>query len=752
MKKILLISHSLEITGAPLSLFNIATILKKNNFDITVWSLKEGILSKNYKEKLNIDVKILNKDIKEDYFYLSKNISKFDFVIINTVVCDFFADICQNLGIPYIWIIRESQNIKQFIRNINYTNKCFKKCENSIYAVSEYAQDYFKNEFNINTNVIHNFVEDDYNSNIYSKNQKINFTIVGTIEDRKGVNLLIDAVCNLESKHQDKYELNILGEYLKGYSKYSKPLIEKTQKYTNIHWYGSVIGDEKQKIYEKTDVFVIPSLDEASSRVVLEACMMGRPVIVSENVGAKYMVNENTGWIVKTGDVESLKNCIENILNNPECLPKMGLAAREMYLNTSTPEIYKEKLEKIINEKIQNKKDNKIGQLLNKLYSVNYLQTHKVSYFLGIKIKQKYNQELSQLEKIFSVKSIDIHKMITICGLRIKIKNNKLIEQQRQFELQEKINKLNIEVKKQLKKEINSLKSQLTESIKMAEYRLCKYMPEEKYPEYLKEWFYKNTGKELNLDNPQTFNEKIQWMKLYDSTPLKTRLADKYLVRDWVKEKIGEEYLVPLLGVWKNFDDIDFDNLPDKFVLKANHGCAWNIIVKDKNKLDVKNAKNKFQKWLQTNFAYCYGLELHYKNIKPLIIAEQYIENNSKDLYDYKVWCFNGKAEYIQFLSERQTGLKMAFYDRDWNKQDFVYSYSMNTNHVEKPQNLEKLLTLAEKLSEGFPHVRIDFYILNDGTIKFGEMTFTSMSGACKWSPEDTDEKLGQLINLKIEE
>ena len=182
------------------------------------------------------------------------------------------------------------------------------------------------------------------------------------------------------------------------------------------------------------------------------------------------------------------------------------------------------------------------------------------------------------------------------------------------------------------------------------------------YPEALKKWFLETnyTHTPLDLEHPKTFSEKTQWLKLYGGFEDVYPLVDKYTVRDWVKEKIGEEYLIPLLGVYDHFDDIDFDKLPDKFVLKANHGSAWNIIVTDKNKFDKQDAKKKFDEWLHTNFAFQDGLELHYKDIKPLIIAEKYIENDNQDLYDYKIWCFDGKAKYIQFLSERKEGLKMA--------------------------------------------------------------------------------------------
>lgn len=280
------------------------------------------------------------------------------------------------------------------------------------------------------------------------------------------------------------------------------------------------------------------------------------------------------------------------------------------------------------------------------------------------------------------------------------------------------------------------------------DYTYYKNLNIEQYPVELKEWFYRCTRQALNLENPQTFNEKIQWLKLYDSTPLKTRLADKYLVREWVNEKIGDEYLIPLLGVWDRFKDINFDKLPNSFVLKANHGCGWNIIVKDKNLFDQEGARVKFDEWMNTNYAFIFGLELHYENIVPKIIAEQYLENAEGDIYDYKIWCFDGKAKYIMFLAERKTGLKMTVLDTEWNVLPVVYSYPRNENEVSRPENSGLMLELAEKLSKGFPHVRVDFYCLNDGTIKFGELTFTSASGTSKWDPPEYNLEFGRLIAL----
>ena len=272
-------------------------------------------------------------------------------------------------------------------------------------------------------------------------------------------------------------------------------------------------------------------------------------------------------------------------------------------------------------------------------------------------------------------------------------------------------------------------------------------LPVNRYPMELKRWYHHVTGKRLNLKNPRSFNEKTQWMKLYDSSPMKTRLADKYLVREWVKDKIGEEYLIPLLGVWNSFDEIDFDKLPDQFVLKANHGSGWNIIVRDKSEFNYELARKKFDVWMRINYTFIKGFELHYSAIPRKILAEQYIENGNGDLYDYKVWCFNGVAHYIQFLSDRQHGLRMDFYDRDWIHQPFVYNHPNCDVDIPRPDNLSELLAKAELLSQGFPFVRVDFYRTNDGKLYFGEMTFTSFSGVCDWNPPETDLMLGALIS-----
>lgn len=279
------------------------------------------------------------------------------------------------------------------------------------------------------------------------------------------------------------------------------------------------------------------------------------------------------------------------------------------------------------------------------------------------------------------------------------------------------------------------------------DYEYYKNISPRYYPRELKDWYKNYRGRNLNLKNPQTFNEKIQWIKLYDNSPLKTHLTDKYLVREWVKEKIGIEYLVPLFGVWDSFDEINFDILPNKFVLKANHGSGWNIMVADKAKFNKQEAKIKFDKWMHTNFAFCYGFELHYRDIKPKIIAEEYIEND-KNLYDYKIMFLNKKPVFIWVDSERFTNHKKDIFDLNWNLLPFTIGYKNSDNPPKKPKNLDQMLHLAKKLIPDFACVRVDFYNLNNERIKFGELTFTSCSGLDRFNPEEFDLYYGKRLTL----
>lgn len=274
---------------------------------------------------------------------------------------------------------------------------------------------------------------------------------------------------------------------------------------------------------------------------------------------------------------------------------------------------------------------------------------------------------------------------------------------------------------------------------------------ETEYPKVLAKLYERSIRHPLDWNNLQTYTEKMQWVKLFDNLPIKTTLVDKYLARDWVKKKIGEEYVIPLLGVWDCFEEIDFASLPDRFVLKCNHGSGMNIIVKDKKKLDLIDAKIKLTEWLKVNHAFLHGFELQYKNVKPKIIAEKFMEDYQHNFDDYKIHCFDGEPKFISVMSESST--RKTYYDAKWERMDFYDKFPASEKELPRPLNFEKMLEVAKILSQGFKTVRVDLYNV-DGKIYFGEMSFTDNAGFLKMRPEEWDMKLGQYLhidnNLKV--
>lgn len=265
---------------------------------------------------------------------------------------------------------------------------------------------------------------------------------------------------------------------------------------------------------------------------------------------------------------------------------------------------------------------------------------------------------------------------------------------------------------------------------------------------FLKLQFRARMGKPLNLKEPRTFNEKLQWLKLYDRKPEYTQMVDKYEVKAYVAKLIGEEYIIPTLGVWDRFEDIDFDVLPAQFVLKCTHDSGGLVICKDKSKLDKAAAKAKIEKSLKRNY-YLSGREWPYKNVKPRIIAEKYmVDESGIELKDYKVFCYNGQPKAVQVDFDRFIEHKRNVYSPQWELLDVGIQYPRDPNRIiEKPKKLEEMLRLAERLSTGIPHIRTDFYIIKD-KIYFGELTFYHGSGYEKFTPEEWDVTFGSWIRL----
>lgn len=268
--------------------------------------------------------------------------------------------------------------------------------------------------------------------------------------------------------------------------------------------------------------------------------------------------------------------------------------------------------------------------------------------------------------------------------------------------------------------------------------------------ELIRKTYEAQMGKKLNLDNPKTFNEKLQWMKLHNRDSKYVMMTDKYQVKQWVAEKIGKKHVPKLLGVWDQFEEIDFDALPDQFVLKCTHDSGGLAICTDKSVFNKTKARKKLNRCLKRNY-YWGGREWQYKDIKPRIIAEEYLKGiGGKDSIEYKVSCFGGVVKFITVCQgkphETYSDRTNDHYTKDWSERiPFEVYYKSCGHEIEKPNELEEMVSICETLAEGIPYVRVDVYIV-DGTIYFGEMTFTTWGGLAKFNDEKWDYLLGEWI------
>lgn len=280
-------------------------------------------------------------------------------------------------------------------------------------------------------------------------------------------------------------------------------------------------------------------------------------------------------------------------------------------------------------------------------------------------------------------------------------------------------------------------------------YYKLKSLDKAKYKSFYEEEYLKRTGEVLNIDHPQKFTEKMQFAKLNLNTPLKSKLSDKFEVRDWVKNKIGPQYLIPLLGVWDDPTEIDFDSLPEQFVLKMNNGSGTNIFINNKEDINKKEILNRFKKWFRKNFAYIGDLQPHYAGIKPRVIAEMNIKVPNENLIDYRFICFDGKVHYcwVDFYTDNNIHYS-NIYNTDWELQPWRFEPMENTPYsITRPEKFDEMLELATRLAQNFSHVRVDLYNVN-GKIYFGEMTFTSTGGFRLIKPETYNYKLGDLWDI----
>ena len=263
---------------------------------------------------------------------------------------------------------------------------------------------------------------------------------------------------------------------------------------------------------------------------------------------------------------------------------------------------------------------------------------------------------------------------------------------------------------------------------------------------YLKIVYNEMTNKKLDLKNPKSFNEKLQWLKLHDRKDIYTTMVDKYEVKNYVSKIIGDDYIIPTIGIYDKFDDIDFNKLPNQFVIKCTHDSGGLVICSDKTTFDIDSAKKKINDCLHHNYFNTWR-EWPYKNVKTRIIVEKYMGD---DLNDYKIMCFNGNPYYSFVCSDRNTdkGLHVTFFNDRWTKMNFERHYPSSKEEIKKPIKYDKMLELSKILSQNIPFVRVDWYEINN-KIYFGELTFFPGGGYEEFTPEEWDYKLGDLINIE---
>ena len=280
----------------------------------------------------------------------------------------------------------------------------------------------------------------------------------------------------------------------------------------------------------------------------------------------------------------------------------------------------------------------------------------------------------------------------------------------------------------------------------MKKSHLLKFLPDKLY---ISLKYFLVFHKSIDLKNPKTFNEKLNWLKLYDRKDKYITMVDKYLAKNYIAKIVGEKYIIPTLGVYDKFDDIDFDSLPNQFVLKTNHDCGGVVICRDKSKFNIKEARKFLNKHLKSNY-YFDNREWPYKNIKRKILVEKYMEDSkSKDLKDYKFFCFDGDVKYMFVAIDRGSHkTKFNFYDMDFNLQNIKQHYPNDKHNIDKPINFNIMKELASKLSKGIPHLRVDFYEIN-GKVYVGELTFSHFGGFVPFEPNEWDLKLGSFINIE---
>lgn len=642
-----------------------------------------------------------------------------------------------------------------------------------IVAVSKGAKYNLIENFGVDENIIttiYNFIDVD---NIYEKmNERIDSDILSFVGDSK-------IVLNVGRLHEVKNQKKILIQFEKLLHENEsvkllilgtgrmKSRLESLIKVLGIEKYVRIIPYVKNPFpyYRLATLFVLASKHEGLPNVLLEAMACGVPIAAVDCLsGPRELLKDNSnykeniagyevcsrGILVEqtdtdeTGETEYLKEAMQLLLHDDDIRKRIAENGKRYMSEYSNDRI----LDEWINV-IENTQDRKPAPPkdpdaeLEKSKKIIIYGAGKVGLTLVLPYLEKEDEydllcfavsdKTENNTEVFGLPVFGIEELVEYREDAVVLMG---VSHQYQKEVADMLDK-------------HGFKNVVYPSYKHENYRYYAELEEGEYKAALARWYRIRTGMKLDWNNLRTYNEKLQWLKLYDQTENKRILSDKFRVRDFVRKKIGERHLVPLLGCWDSFDEIEFEKLPSEFVLKCNHGRGWNLVVHNKEELDLYELKEQFDSWMMLDYAFCSGLELNYREIKPKIIAEQMLHSSKgKELKNYKVFVFDGYAKIIQVDIDTNTYHRRNLYTRDWEYLPYGIGYSTDGDtEIKKPDCLDELISFAEILGSGFRHILVKFYVIGNN-IYFGEVTFSHESGAEKFISQDFALEMGSWINI----
>lgn len=642
-----------------------------------------------------------------------------------------------------------------------------------IVAVSKGAKYNLVENYGVDESIIttiYNFIDAD---SIYEKmNEGIDSDILSFVGESK-------VVLNVGRLHEQKNQKKILIQFKKLLQENEnvkllilgtgrmKSRLESLIKTLGLEKYVRIIpyGKNPFPYYRLAALFVLASKYEGLPNVLLEAMACGVPIAAVDCLsGPRELLKDNSnygeniagyevcnrGILVEqadtdeTGGTEYLKEAMRLLLHEDDVRKKIVENGKQYIKEYSNDRILDEWINVIENTKDRKPTPPKDPEVeLEKSKKIIIYGAGKVGSTLMLPYLEKedeyellcfaVSEKTENSKEVFGLPVFGIEELVEYREDAVVLMG---VSHQYQKEVEDVLDKY-------------GFKNVVYPIYKEENYRHYVELDVEKYEGALTKWYRMHAGMKLDWNNLRTYNEKLQWLKLYDQTENKRILSDRFMVRDFVREKIGERHLVPLLGCWDSFDEIEFEKLPSEFVLKCSHGRGWNLEVYNKEELDLQGLKEQFDSWMMLDYAFCSGLELNYRGIKPQIIAEQMIRSlNGEEIRDYIVFVFDGNAKIVQVDIERNTYHRRNLYTRDWEYLPYGIGYPMAGDiEIKKPDCLEELVAFAEILGADFRHALVKFYIVNN-RVYFSEMTFSHGSGIEKFTSHDFALEMGSWINI----